>query len=243
MNNDKSQNKLIIAAAMACFILIAGGVGYRMLFAYYAKGDNIDPLPPGTLATFPMQIGDWNGKDKPLDVRIIEQTDTDDRINRHYYKAGSPSEVWFYVAYGVQARDMMPHRPEVCWTSSGWAIADRKTVKFSLEDGMALDCDIFVFERSGFNSQKYILVNYYLVDGMFAPDVSLLRSKVRGGSGAIKYVAQVEIGVSVDALSTVETAEKILREFTILTGKKVYDLFEDNVKTTPQQSDPQKTGE
>src|SRR5688572_15339309 len=113
--------------AVAMILVIAGGTGYRIAAARYERISTSVPIPKGTLNRVDMNIGHWVGKDVPLEERIVKATDTDDHVNRLYRR--SPHEaVTLFVAYGVHLRDLMPHRPEVCYKGAGWIMEDAHIV-------------------------------------------------------------------------------------------------------------------
>ncbi|MDO8630432.1 MAG: exosortase-associated EpsI family protein, partial [Phycisphaerales bacterium] len=91
-------------------LLIASGVGYRALAARYASVGRATPIPKGTLAHLPLEWGEWNGRDVPLDEAVIRRTDTDDHLNRSYIRRDGRAAVSVFIGYGVNIRDLMPHR-------------------------------------------------------------------------------------------------------------------------------------
>ena len=74
--------------------------------------------------------------------------------------------------------------------------------------------------------EKIIVLDYYLVDGQYCHDVSLLRKKAVLGSGGIKYVAQVQIVTSIAAAQTTHSARTIISDFAIESASSIADLFE-----------------
>ncbi|NLF29733.1 MAG: EpsI family protein [Planctomycetes bacterium] len=178
--------------------MVASGVGHRAAFDYLNGQVTARPLPPGTLAKVPMRIGDWQGVDVPLDEAVVKATDADDHLSRNYTDGATGERVWFYVSYGVRARDLMPHRPDVCYPLNGWILQTQQTVDLPPEQTGAdvLRCRVLEFSKGGMNAGTAVVVNYYLVDGRSCPDESLLRSRAWRGSGSIDYMAQVQVVAS-----------------------------------------------
>src|ERR1051325_10495344 len=114
------------AAALAILLHICAGLAFfvlqRRLEAHAAP-----PMPPGTLARLPMNIGTWIGQDAPLSEDIIKATDTDDHVSRTYRRSSDNAAVGCWIGYGTRARDLMPHRPEVCYVGQGWTQQDTRT--------------------------------------------------------------------------------------------------------------------
>ena len=227
MKNESPSRRPVIAAALtASILMLVFGVAYRVVAARLAAPVNTTLLSPEALQRFPLQIGDWAGREAPMDEEIVRATDTDAHISRTYSRHNASEHVSLYVAYGVRARDLMPHRPEVCYTGSGWTLIDRGDVDLPLSDGMKLPCNTFQFSRGSLQTEKVVLLNYYLVDGQYSRDVSLLRSKAWRGSGTVGYVAQVQIITSVTQARTARAAGTIVSAFAVESAPPIFELFD-----------------
>ncbi len=216
----------MVAAVAASVLMLAFGLVYRAVAAKLEAPVDTTPIAPEALARFPMQVGDWVGADVPMDEAIIQATDTDARVNRRYVRRGGLEAVSFYIASGVKARDLMPHRPEVCYTGAGWTLTDRQSVELPMSDSVKLPCNIMQFSRGALNAQRVLVLNYYLVDGEFCRDVSLLRSKVWQGSGAVRYVAQVQVTTPLTETLRIEGAMEILSGFAVESALPTARLFQ-----------------
>jgi EpsI family protein len=226
--NDKlNRQAVVVAAVVASFLMLVFGLGYRVLATRLAAPVNTTPVALAALERFPLQIGGWTGQDIPMDEAVVRATDTDAHINRRYSRHNGLESVWFYVACGVRARDLMTHRPEVCYTGSGWTLTDRRALKLPLNnDGTELPCEVFQFSRGALNTEKVAVLDYYIVDGQYCRDVSLLRSKAWRGSGTVRYVAQVQIVTSLTANLTADSAERIVSDFAVESASPISRLFE-----------------
>lgn len=196
------------ACGAAMLLLLSGGVAFRGLSDYLTRPVDSMPLPAGTLDRIPFDIGGWVGKDVALDEQVIQATDTDALINRHYVASGGNGSVGLYVAYGIHGRDLAPHRPEVCYPGSGWTLIRTDDVLLKRPDGVGLECRVLTFSRGGLDNQNIVVVNYYIVDGVPSPSVELLRSKLSRGSAGIRYMAQVQLVCSTNPLVTVDIAKR-----------------------------------
>jgi len=226
MKNSNPNRRMVIGAAVAAsFLMFASGVGYRVLAQWLEGPTDVEPLSPDALARLPMQIGEWSGTEMPMGDDIVEATDTDAHISRAYSRYNASEYIRLYVAYGVKARDLMPHRPEVCYTGNGWTIIDRDTLELPLSDGTKLPCNVFQFSRGTLNNEKVIVLDYYIVDGEYCHDVSLLRSKAWRGSGAIRHIAQVQITASIAGDFTADSAARVVRPFAIESAPFISRVF------------------
>ena len=224
-NATTGKRGMAIAVAAAISLLIATGVGYRVLAWHLAGPGGGTPLPPGALERLSMQIGNWVGQDVKLTEAVVEATDTDAHINRRYLRNNRAESVSLYVAYGVRARDLMPHRPEVCYPGNGWTLKDTRDAELLLADGVKLQCRVLRFARVGLATENVTVLNYYIVDGRYCPDVSLLRSKAWQGQSSIRYMAQVQISCSGRGQQSPESSVGSVRAFATDSARAIHDLF------------------
>ncbi len=243
MESEKPyQRPLIAAAATASCLMLVFGLAYRVVAARLEGPVGAAPISPEALARFPMQLGDWVGEDVPMDEAVVRATDTDAHLNRRYVRKGGLEVASFYIASGVKARDLMPHRPEVCYTGAGWTRMERQSVELPLSDSTKLPCHIMQFSRGALNTQRVVVLDYYLVDGRYCADVSLLRSKAWRGSGAVRYVAQIQITTSVTSTFDTESATKCVCDFAIESAVWTAALF-DHSETNPREGTPRESPE
>lgn len=233
MSAIENRRSVTIAVVAAVVLMGASGVGYRVFARYLARPTDSTPLPPGTLARLPRHIGQWVGKDVPLEEALIAATDTDAIVNRVYSRTAGGEVVALFIGYGVQARDLMPHRPEVCYPGAGWTLNDNDLVQLALRDGTTLDCRIYRFSRGALSSQDMTVLNYYIVDGQYCPDVSLLRSRAWRGSKGIRYMAQVQIACSDSPLRGASGAVESVRSFAAEAAQAIRCLFTATAASSP----------
>ncbi|MGE0479499.1 MAG: exosortase C-terminal domain/associated protein EpsI [Phycisphaerae bacterium] len=204
------------AARLPCLVLAGGlvafGAGYRALATYLEMEPNHIVMARGTLATLPLRIGAWEGRELPIEEAIIQRTDTDDHLSRTYTRDGGRDAVTVFVGYGVRARDLQPHRPDICYPSAGWTLRGTERVELALARDAAIPAQQYEFFRGGFDRSQVIVLGFYIVDGRFSHDVSLLRSRAWRGAAGVKYVAQVQVSAAGGALRTGRAAESV-RQF------------------------------
>ena len=225
-HNKLHHRSVIVAAVTAAFMMLVFGAAHRTLTARLASPAGVSPMSPDALEKLPLQIGDWAGQEAPLDEAIIEATDTDAHISRRYSRYNTMEQVWLYIAAGKRARDLMPHRPEVCYTGAGWTRINSNSMELILDDGIALPCSVFQFSKGTLNTKNVIVLDYYIVDGQFCRDISLLRSKIWRGSGTVGYVAQVQIFVNISTDQTTDSAAKMISDFACESARTIYQVLE-----------------
>ena len=78
------------------------------------------PLLRAPLASIPMELGDWVGRDEPIDARIVKEAQTDDFLNRVYEDRAHPGRrLWLWINYSEKGLNLR-HSPEICLPSGGW---------------------------------------------------------------------------------------------------------------------------
>jgi EpsI family protein len=235
-SEESNVRPVIMAAVVASCLMLVFGLTYRVVAAKLEAPIDTTPISPDALTQFPLQIGDWTGVDVPMDEAVARATDTDARLNRRYTRRGGFESITFYLASGVKARDLMPHRPEVCYTGAGWTLMDQRVVKLPLSNSTTLPCNIMQFSRGVLNTQKVVVLDYYLVDGQHCADVSRLRWKAWRGSGTVRYVAQIQIAAAVTAAFNAEAAVKTLGGFAVESAALTAALFDD-LRTNASEGD------
>ena len=214
---------IVVAAAL----IVAGGVAYRAIFARLNKSADRVVFPRGTLELLPKQWGPWLGEDRPVEDRIFEAADIDDCVQRIYSQPGGQNRVALYVAAGVRARDLVPHRPEVCYTTHGWTMQRTDDVQVPRENKRPIDARLLYFKPSGLSEEHLVVLNYYFIDGDSYPDVAKLREKASGFKADLRYMAQIQITRSYSGSDGAKDATDVVTQFAALTAEHIRDVLED----------------
>ena len=218
---------LWVSICVAVALLVISGFAYRLAASQFAQLAGAVRLPQGTLSRLPLQIGDWVGRELTLNAAVIRITDTDDRISRTYRHRSNPSKVSLFVGFGTRMRDLMPHRPQVCYPGAGWTHEQTRRTRVPLNNGAELPCQIHAFSRGGLDTRRVAVLNYYIIDGKFYPDVEELRSQALQFRTDVGYVAQVQIASGQDWPRN--AAEKSLRAFAAASAELIQTLLADAV--------------
>lgn len=229
-NQARAHEKPRFAAFVAAMIfLVTAGAGFRTLAHYLDRAPTCAPIPPGTLRELPLRIGGWAGREQALDESIVRATDVDDYVSRLYVRESDNQGVGLWVAFGVRARDLMPHRPEVCYPGAGWTLLDQHTTVLQAKNGATLRARVLTFAPGGLDPRHLTVLNYYIVDGETSEDVSLLRSKAWRGQASIGYMAQVQITCRTDPTRAIVLPANVVREFAVETFGPIRDLLRESV--------------
>ena len=216
--------------------MVATGAGARMVLAII-EGQVADP---GDFAVdlnhvdhgVPFKLGKWQGEDRPLDENIVEATDTDQHVNRIYREEGTTRAVNLFVAFGTRMRDMVPHRPQVCYPGGGWNHVYTHEREIETPDGQIVPCQIHNFKKGVFDLRKRWVLNYYLLSGRYLPDVGKLRRRIVW-SAEPSYVVQVQITGHPDPLAAADggrSTERMLLDFGAAAAADIRKQFPREVK-------------
>lgn len=230
-----------VGTIVALALLIGTGAGYRAMASWFEREGGAVSLGVGALDDAPLLIGAWIGRDLPLDEAIVKRTDTDAHLNRQYVKRAGRERIALFMGAGVRVRDLLPHRPEVCYTGAGWTLKKTERLDLPIADGSSLACQVHHFYRAGLDSRRVVVLNYYLVDDVYCADVSLLRSKAWRSKGKTAYVAQVQISSRFDVLS--RSPEDTVKDFAVDSAQAFRDSLHAAVEAVESpDSQPQQGG-
>jgi hypothetical protein len=205
-NVNRRLQSATTAAIVASLLMCVCGLTYRTLAARLESSATV-AIAPDALESLPLRIADWTGVDVPMDDIIVRQTGTDAHVNRRYSRGSEL--VSLYIACGVRTRKLMQHRPDACYTGAGWTRTGRVLRDLSLNTGSVLPCVTLEFSRGGLNTERIIVVDYYIVDGQYCQTDSEWRYEY----WRIGYVAQVQIMASVAENLTADEARRMVCDF------------------------------
>lgn len=210
---------------VALGMVITGGLYQRWFMHADAAVARIEPLGEEALARLPLEIAGWMGRDYRLPEEVVAISDTQAHLSR-VYRASGGGEVYLYVGYGVELRDLMPHRPEVCYTAAGWTQENSETVEIPAPSGEKLPCRI---ERFLMGGSRATVLSFYLVNGQWCRDVKGLQAEIRRArrSGeSLGYAAQIQVvGFAPAELTMRDTKAMEVREFAAASSEGLRLLF------------------
>lgn len=228
--------KLWAASLVAVVVLLGTGGAYRLLAARYASIAGSAPIAPDALRQLPLTIGSWKGEEVELNQRIIQATDTDAHVSRVYQKTAGMERVSLWIAFGERFRDLMPHRPEVCYPGAGWVLNDVETYEFPTTDNQSVESRILEFHRGVLQDQRVAVLNFFILDGEFLPDVSGLRAQARAFRRDASYVAQIQIARRLEPFDVNVTRDLI--DFASQAAPLILDVLEESIESEEATSKP-----
>lgn len=200
------------SAVLCCAGLLTAGYAYRLAAVRLDALVQEPVLPVMPLSSFPYEIGGWEGEDQPLRDTILEVAGNDDYIHRSYQHPELGYYVTLYVAFTSQPRNMLGHRPRVCYAGAGWEHDGSEPQEVVSAEGETLPVLVHYFHKSVPNQTRIVVLNYYFINGGVSTDYrdfsGFLWRLPTFSRDQIRYVAQVQIG-SVSSTAAISFASEI----------------------------------
>jgi EpsI family protein len=119
--------------AVLCVMILSSGLAAQAGLERLNRTERPALLRP--LGSIPLQLGDWIGRDEPLDPRIVERAQTTEHMNRIYENRNQPGlSVRLWVNYSREGNNLR-HTPVICLPSSGWEQIESQTRALSIPLG------------------------------------------------------------------------------------------------------------
>lgn len=156
--------------------------------------------------TFPMQLGDWNGRREAIEKLYLDFLQLDDYVQANYVREGVPSVNFYAAYYASQRGNVSTHSPASCLPGGGWRIEsfERSELKAIRNDGEPLVVNRVLIRQGSTRQLVYYwfqqrgreLTSEYLVKWYLFWD-SLTRSRTDGA--LVRIITPVVQGESVEA--------------------------------------------
>jgi EpsI family protein len=119
--------------AIICGVILVNGIVAQAALETMNRTERPELGQP--LATIPLELGEWTGRDLPVESEIIERAQTTEYLSRTYENRNHPElSVRVWINYSRQG-DNLRHTPEICLPSSGWNKIESQTRTFSVPVG------------------------------------------------------------------------------------------------------------
>jgi EpsI family protein len=117
-------------ARFAVVALLLAGTGSFL----HMRTRNVVAPPRTSLASFPLQLGEWVGTDIPIAPIILNKLDRGEFLQREYQDQNTKGPgVSLYLAYFPnQHAGLRRHSPADCLAGSGWSTVESGTTTLSL---------------------------------------------------------------------------------------------------------------
>lgn len=181
----QSKKQFIIVLSILIVVLAIAVPSYLIVPA--AKEDVL-------VSKLPMQIGDWQGKDLPVEEVAYQILETRNLILREYTRG--QDTVYLYIVYSQDNRKVS-HPPEVCFEGSGITIVKKEPIVLEVLNNEEVYANKLTVEKAGVTNLVvywYKAGNYY-IDNYLKQQlrIALSRLQLKHTSGAlIRISAEVD---------------------------------------------------
>jgi len=145
------------------FLLAVSVIVLTAIFLQARGRHEIIPSRP-SLSSFPAQLGDWQGKDFPLDQATLDVLGPGDFLVRGYSNASEDLPyIDLFVAYFPSQRtgDTI-HSPKNCLPGAGWTPEENERVTLSYPGRAPFPANRYVISKAG--ARKLVLYWYWAHD-------------------------------------------------------------------------------
>ncbi|MGE5280663.1 MAG: exosortase C-terminal domain/associated protein EpsI [Deltaproteobacteria bacterium] len=160
------------------------------------------------VARMPMQIGEWSGRDLPVEELSYQILETRNLILREYARGGE--KVYLYIIYSTDNRKVS-HPPEVCFEGGGISIIDKEKISLELADGRLVPANRLKVEKEGLENIVYYL---YKAGGHYTDNYMRQQLYVAQGRLRFQNLSNAMIRISAEVKpEDGKHADQLLRDF------------------------------
>jgi EpsI family protein len=101
------------------------------------------------LSRVPLDLGDWTGRDEPIEPDIVERAQTTEYLNRSYESRKQPGfRLRLWINFSLPGTNLR-HSPKICLPSGGWTEVESltKVLKVPLGPGRSIDLTRLGYQR------------------------------------------------------------------------------------------------
>ncbi len=186
---------------LAVVLLVSAGITYRILASGLERVVSRTIKLPIPMSAFPLQIGNWSGKDLSIPnttKEYMEKNFADDYFSRRYINSVTRDWADVYVVYcSSRPGGILGHRPRVCYSGFGWIHDSTKTEQFVSRAGHQIPYLIHRFHRPAPANDQTIVLNFYILNGKLTANEKdfsgIFGRRVNIAGDLAQYVAQVQI--------------------------------------------------
>ncbi|MGO9921945.1 MAG: exosortase C-terminal domain/associated protein EpsI [Isosphaeraceae bacterium] len=122
-----------IKRTVLCGVLLSTALAAQATLVRLTRTERPPLLRP--LASLPKELGEWIGKDQPVDPDIVERSQTTWYLNRAYESPKHPGlTMRLWINYSREGTNLR-HTPEICLPSGGWTKVESQTRELEIDMG------------------------------------------------------------------------------------------------------------
>lgn len=123
----------ITRRSLLCLMILTTGLAAQAAVEQLSRTERPGLLRP--LTSIPLALGDWTGRDEPMDPDVVDRAQTTEYVNRIYESRQQPGLfVRLWINYSREGTNLR-HSPEVCLPSTGWTKIESQTQQLAVPTG------------------------------------------------------------------------------------------------------------
>ncbi len=122
-------------------VLVSSAMGFYVL----RHGKEAPPLT--ALSRLPMQLGDWQAVNVPLDESIVKAAGVDDYVSRSYLQNDGAPVLLYVGYYRSQRTGDTIHSPKNCLPGAGWQPVESNSLALRNRDGHGVQVNRYVIQK------------------------------------------------------------------------------------------------
>ena len=106
---------------------------------------------------FPLNIGEWKGRELGLEPEILEVLRLSDYMMRHYHAGEKGQPINFYIGYYESLSEEGYHSPKYCLPGGGWQIMKQRLVDIPVDPSGTMTITAnYVVLKKGLDEQLFL---------------------------------------------------------------------------------------
>ena len=122
-------------------VLVVATISLHLL----SHGEPVMPSHP--LASLPMAIGAWDGRELPIEQRLLDAVGVDDHVSRAYLDHQNPPVLLYIGYYKSQRTGTTIHSPKNCLPGAGWQPVSSGKIMVPLPGGKNAPVNLYTIEK------------------------------------------------------------------------------------------------
>jgi EpsI family protein len=120
-----------------------------------------------SLSTFPLALGDWQGRDLPISPATREVLGPGDFLSRDYFNLSQQQVVNLFIAFfPSQRQGDTIHSPKNCLPGAGWIPVQSTHIWMDGQNGRKVEVNRFLVDKGG---EKALVLYWYQAHGRVTP--------------------------------------------------------------------------
>jgi hypothetical protein len=180
-------------------------------------------------AALPLNVGDWIGRDVPLDPGAMRMLKPNVTISRLYSNPVTGQSVNFLLVHCRDARSMLGHYPPACYPNTGWEQRSASPCE-ALMGGIRIPQMQYEFRRpnAGRTEEQIVYDMMILPDGHIVRDMDGLRASAKSYRRQFFGAAQLQLVFTPDTPE--EERQEIIAQF-MQASRRLIETIEAGVQS------------